>query len=148
MRLSGELPLVGWREWATLPELGLGRIAAKIDTGARSCALHAEWQRELVVDGIALVAFALRESVDGPIRELRAPIAGRRVVSDTGGGRDVRVFIRSRLRLGDWEREVEIGLTNRHGLRHRMLIGRAALAGHWRVDPGSTFLLGTGEVQP
>lgn len=146
MRLTGELPVTGWREWATLPALGLVRIAAKIDTGARSCALHVEWQRERVEKGIAQVAFALRESPEAPLRELCAPIAGRRTVADTGGGRESRIFIRSRLHLGGWEHEVDIGLTNRHGLRHRLLIGRAALAGHWCVDPGRTFLLGDGEA--
>lgn len=147
MRLTGELPVTGWREWATLPALGLVRIAAKIDTGARSCALHVEWQREVVVNGVAQVLFALQEDEAAPVRELCVPIVDRREVTDTGGKRATRVFIRSLLRLGQWQREVEIGLTDRGRLRHRMLVGRAALAGHWCVDPGSTFLLGQGEAQ-
>ncbi len=143
MRLTGELPVLGWREWATLPALGLDAIVAKIDTGARSCALHVEWQREQIEDGIAQVRFALRPTADGPIHEVCAPIVGRRTVADTGGGREARIFIRTPLRLGGWEHDVEIGLTHRHGLRHRMLIGRAALAGHWCVDPGRSFVLGS-----
>jgi len=144
--LMDTLPLLGWRERAALPELGLGGIVAKIDTGAYSCALDVAWRREEAHDGVAQVVFALRDEAGGAGRVLRAPIVDRREVTDASGDCARRVFIRTRLRLGDWERDVDLGLVDRQGLRHRMLIGRAALAGHWCVDPGRTFLLGAGEV--
>lgn len=144
--LMDTLPLLGWRERAALPELGLSGIVAKIDTGAFSCALDVAWVREVDEDGVAHAVFALRGEAGGEGRVLRAAIVDRHGVTDASGDCARRIFIRTRLCLGGWERDVDLGLADRRGLRHRMLIGRAALAGHWCVDPGRTFLLGEGEV--
>lgn len=143
--LMDTLPLLGWRERAALPELGLSGIVAKIDTGAYSCALDVAWVREVDEDGVAHAVFAPRDEDGGEGRVLRAAISDRRGVTDASGDCATRIFIRTRLRLGDWQREVDLGLTHRRGLRHRMLIGRAALAGHWCVDPARAFLLGEAE---
>lgn len=124
-----------------LPALGPGRILAKIDTGARSCSLHAEWQQLFVRDGIEQVAFGSRLDVHGALRECCLPVVDRRNVTSSSGVRSERVFVRTRLRLGAWEREVELNLVDRARLRHPMLIGRAALAGAWLVDPARRFIL-------
>lgn len=142
------LPLLGWSEWALLPQLGPGRVLAKVDTGARSCSLHVEVSQCGVIDGIEQVAFRLRTGVRGPLQECCLPVADRRLVTNSGGQRRERIFIRTRLRLGDWEREVEVSLADRQGLRHPMLIGRTAIAGAWQVDPGRRFVLGGQESRP
>jgi len=134
--------VLGWSEWALLPELGPDRVLAKIDTGARSCSLHVESQQCFRRDGVEQVAFALRTDAPGPAQACCLPVADRRVVTTSGGKSCERVFVLTRLRLGQWEREVEVNLVDRHRLRHPMLIGRNALAGAWLVDPARRFVLG------
>lgn len=142
MNLQESLPALGWREWASLPELGLGTVLAKIDTGARSCALHVDWQNVFFEGGAEQVAFAVRPSEGVEVVECRASVLDRRLVTDSGGRQTERIFIRTLLQLGDWRREVEMNLADRRGLRHPMLVGRTALADAWVVDPARAFLLG------
>lgn len=142
MEPLSQLPVLGWSEWAQLPGLGSAWILAKIDTGARSCALHVESLRCFDDARGEQVAFVLHHGPSGLRLECCLPVADRRVVVSSNGGRQERVFVRTVLRLGDWAREVELNLADRHGLRHPMLIGRSALAQAWRVDPGRRFLLG------
>ena len=144
MNTQESLPALGWREWAGLPELGLGAVLAKIDTGARSCALQVDWQRCFFEGDIEHVAFALRPGEGAAVVECSAPVLDRRLVTDSGGRQGERVFIRTLLKLGDWQREVEVNLADRRGLRHPMLVGRTALTGAWLVDPSRTFALGEG----
>lgn len=142
MNTQESLPALGWREWAGLPELGLHAVLAKIDTGARSSALHVDWQRCFFQGDVEHVAFALRPGEGTEVVECRAPVLDRRLVTDSGGRQTGRIFIRTLLRLGGWEREVDVNLADRRGLRHPMLIGRTALTGAWLVDPSRTFVLG------
>ncbi|MCX7557250.1 RimK/LysX family protein [Xanthomonadaceae bacterium JHOS43] len=143
MNTQDTLPVLGWREWAGLPDLGIGAVLAKIDSGARSCALHVDWQRcEFDGSGVEQVVFGLCPQESGVAVECRAPVLDRRPVTDSGGRCTERVFIRTTLRLGHWQREVEMNLTHRRGLRHPMLVGRTALAGAWLIDPSSKYALG------
>lgn len=134
--------VLGWREWACLPDLGLAWVLAKIDTGARSCALHVDSQRCFFENGIERVEFSLHPTRGTEEIRAVADVLTRRAVTDSGGRVAERVFIRSRLRLGGKEREVDINLVDRRRLRHPMLIGRAAIAGYWWVDPAASFLHG------
>ena len=136
--------VLGWREWACLPDLGLAWVLAKIDTGARSCALHVDSQRCFHENGVERVEFSLHPTTGSEEIRAVADVLTRRAVTDSGGRVAERVFIRSRLRLGGQEREVDINLVARRRLRHPMLIGRAAIAGHWWVDPSASFLHGNG----
>lgn len=141
MRIMGNLPCLGWSEWACLPELGGLVVLAKVDTGARSCALHVDSQNCFQRDGREWVRFALHLG-HGRQLDYCLPVADRRVVTNSGGHGRERIFVRSVLRLGDWERDVELNLADRHGLKHPMLIGRSAVTGAWVVDPGRRFVLG------
>lgn len=136
------LRVLGWSEWAVLPDLAHGCVLAKIDTGAHSCSLHVDSQCLIFRDGIEHVQFELRTGTPGPLHACCLPIADRRRVTSSNGKGSERIFVRTTLRLGDWEREVEVNLVDRRNLRHPMLIGRAAIADAWLVDPSQRFMLG------
>ena len=133
--------VLGWREWLTLPELGIARVRAKIDTGARSSALHVDRQWRFVDGGLEWVGFVLTPGRAGthPV-EARAPVHAERDVSDSGGHRGMRVFVRTTLRIAGIEREIEINLADRRGMRFPMLLGRTALEGMFTVDPSSSYV--------
>lgn len=140
-----EIPrTVGWREWLGLPELGIPAIKAKIDTGARSSALHAASLELFERDGGTWVRFLMH-----PVRKRRdieisaaAPVVDRRVVSDSGGNRLQRVFIRTVVSVGGASWPIEVNLSDRETMLFPMLLGRTAMAGRLQVDPGRCYLLG------
>ena len=133
---------VGWREWAALPSLGMPRVRAKLDTGARTSALHVERQWRFTDAGGPWVGFALVPRIRGAPVEAAAPIVDERMVTDSGGHRTLRVFVRTTLRLAGIEHEIDINLADRCGMRFPMLLGRTALAGPFTVDPAASFLHG------
>ena len=135
--------IVGWREWLALPELGLTRIKAKIDTGARTSALHAFEVDAYKENGIDMVHFMMHpEQKDLDIvQECRAPIFDQRWVSDSGGHREKRYVIRTPIKMGNVQWPIEITLTNRDTMKFRMLLGRTAMS-NIIVDPSSSYLQG------
>jgi len=133
--------VIGWRECVGLPDLDVPALRAKIDTGARSSALHADSQWRFADGGAPWVGFRISAAARQVI-ELRAPVHDEREVVDSGGHRTLRVFLRTRLRLAGVEREVEVNLADRRGMRFPMLVGRSALAGVFAVDPSRSFLHG------
>lgn len=135
--------LLGWREWVALPDLGIAAIRAKVDTGARSSALHVDRQWRFTEGGAPWVGFEL----DGRGRRApsirgRAPVADERWVTDSGGHRTRRVFLRTTLAVGGNACLLEINLTDRGGMLYPMLIGRTALAGGFVVDPARSSIHG------
>lgn len=140
---------LGWREWVSLPELGVQAIKAKVDTGARTSALHAFKVEPFEKDGQRWVRFCLhplQQDVDTVVT-CEAPVKDRRTVSDSGGHREERYVIETVLRLGNQQRLVEITLTDRESMIFRMLIGRTAMQS-LTVDPNASFLLGGDKVMP
>ena len=137
-------PAVGWREWAALPELGIPAIKVKLDTGARSSALHA-FDVERVEDTSGVwVEFAVhplqRDSCE-TVRA-RAPLVDKRWVRSSSGRRTFRPVIVTQLVLGANSWPIEITLVRRDLMGFRMLVGREALRRRLVVDPGSSFLAG------
>jgi hypothetical protein len=134
--------MLGWREWIALPGLGLA-VRAKIDTGARSSALHVDAQWRFTENGGPWVGFRLSpRGVSGSALEACAPVIGEREVTDSGGHCTRRVFMCMRMRLAGVEREVEVNLCNRAGMLFPMLLGRTAMARTFTVDPARSFLHG------
>ena len=136
--------IVGWREWIALPALGLDRVKAKFDTGARTSALHA-WDQEIVeLDGSPWVRFHAHpiQNDDDYVVHCTAPLADRRWVTNSGGTRERRNVIRTPIRIGEEEWVIEITLTNRDEMGFRMLVGRQAMRGRLIVDPMRSYRIG------
>ena len=127
--------LIGWRERVRLPELAVGIIIAKVDTGARSAALHAE---DIEVHG-SRVRF--RVPLNGRDHVYDLPLTGHRRVKSTSGHSEARAVIETDVQVGEHRFTAEITLTNRTDMGMPMLLGRAAVRGRFVVDPGRSFLL-------
>lgn len=135
--------ILGWREWVSLPALGLLAIRAKLDTGARTSALHVDWQETFHRDGVEWVRFGLHPADAAAAgNAVEAPVFARRPVTDSGGHVGERVFIRTRMQLADIAFDAEINLTSRRAMLFPMLLGRTALANRFVVDPTLSFVLG------
>ncbi|MFI3158096.1 MAG: ATP-dependent zinc protease [Methylococcaceae bacterium] len=137
-------PMLGWREWVALPELELMKIKAKIDTGARSSALHAFSIEPYRKGGQRWVMFAihpLQKRCDVSI-ECHAQVKDRRLVMDSGGHKQRRYVIETRMVLGQSVIKAEMTLTNRDSMSFRMLLGRTAMDARFIVDPGASYLQG------
>jgi hypothetical protein len=132
---SSKPSLIGWREIISLPDLNIGPLIAKIDTGARSAALHAEDIKRVG----KRVRFKVR--IDDHIYRCDLPLHGERKVKNSSGHSETRAVIVSRVKVGRDIFEAEITLTDRTDMGVPMLLGRATVRGRYVVHPGRSFLL-------
>ena len=136
--------IAGWREWVAFPELDLTRVKAKIDTGARTSALHAFNIKRIQHGDEDWVSFDTQpvQYATGPTLNCVARLKDIRVVTDSGGHREKRFVIETPMKMGKQEWMIELTLTNRSKMKFRMLLGRHAMHMHGRllVDPGKSFL--------
>ena len=139
-----ELLTLGWREWVSLPELGLERIKAKVDTGARTSSLHAFEVRDYMQDGVHRVEFKMhpKQRDNDTVVVCTANITDERPVRDSGGHQENRWVIESPVTIGGVTWNIEINLTSRDDMRFRMLLGRTAFRGQALVDPARSYVLG------
>lgn len=133
---------IGWREWVALPDLGVGAIKAKVDTGARTSSLHAFGLRHYEMAGEPWVRFEVhpeQRSRRGTT-VVEARIVGRRKVRSSSGHVQERPVIKTRVTLNERTWPIEVTLTDRDEMGFRMLLGRAALRRKFVIDPGHSFL--------
>jgi len=137
-----EKTVIGWREWVSLPDLGIPSIKAKIDTGARTSALHAFQIEPVIRRGTHKVRFFVHplQRTERPEIACMADVIDIRTVSDSSGNREKRFVINTPVRMGDSEWIIEVTLTDRKDMLFRMLLGRSGIRGHKVVDPGRSFL--------
>lgn len=135
---------MGWREWCVLPDLGIPAIKAKVDTGAKTSALHTFQVEPFTDNGIACVRFLVHplQRNENLVRECVARIKDERIVSDSGGHKEMRYIIETRLLIGDKDWLIDMSLTNRDTMRFRMLLGRRAMNGNAIVEPSTSYLNG------
>ena len=141
---TDSLVTIGWREWLALPDLNLPAIKAKVDTGARTSALHAFLIEPYNRGGTDMVKFLIhpiQRNQDFHV-ECHTPIHDYREVADSGGHREMRYVIESKVAIGDNYWPIELTLTNRDTMRFRMLLGRRAMADRFLVDPGASYVNG------
>lgn len=129
-----DLPLIGWRERVVLPDIGLGPLVAKIDTGARSAALHAQ---EITIVG-STVHFIV--PLNGRNHRCLLPLRGARRVKSTSGHSQHRLVVETTVRIGVHSYATEITLTDRADMGVPMLLGRMFLRGRFLVHSGRSFL--------
>ena len=134
--------IIGFREWISLPGLQLVALKAKIDTGAKTSSLHAFDIKLVKRGGKTFVKFKVH-----PIQHnlelvvaCAAPLIDRRLVTDSGGHKELRYVIHTILHIGGLKKTIELTLTNRETMKYRMLIGREALK-QFYIDPSQSYLL-------
>ncbi len=143
-RSFNHLQVVGWREWVGLPGFGVPWLKAKVDTGARSSALHADEIEEFDRDGQTWVRFVVHpwQRSDADPTEVSAPLFEHRTVRSSNGATEDRPVIRTSLGVGEVEIPIELTLTRREQMGFRLLIGRRSLRSRFVVDPDRSFLTG------
>jgi len=133
---------LGWEEWVSLPDLSLPAIKAKVDTGARTSALHAVAIEPFGTEKNPQVRFIMHPNPSDPTVEVvcSAKIVDRRSVTSSNGTQELRYVIRSPITIGAQVWNIDISLTNRETMGYRMLLGRSALRKNTSVVPAASFL--------
>jgi hypothetical protein len=144
MNDNPDLIKVGWREWLALPDLNLPAVKAKIDTGARTSALHAFSVEPFKYDNRDWVRFGFHPIPRNDSFEVQcqAPVKDQRAVTDSGGHTELRYVIETTLDFGEYHWPIELTLTNRDTMRFRMLLGRRAMINRLVVDPSVSYQTG------
>lgn len=136
--------LIGWREWAALPDLGVAPIKAKLDTGAWTSVIHAWEVQPFENAGQEWVRFVVHPGQRDRKNTVRceAQVVDRRNITSSSGHREQRYIIETAIKFGSENWPIELGLTDRDEMGFRLLIGRKAMRGQFIVDPESSFRLG------
>lgn len=140
--------MVGWREFCALPTLGIPVIKAKIDTGARTSALHTASIEPFTKDKQEFVKFLVHPLQNHNEVDIMctAKVSDKRLVRNSGGIQEMRYVICTTLSIGKVQQKIELTLTNREEMKFRMLIGREALKQFAIVDPAQSFCQGHFEI--
>lgn len=141
---SGDRPLIGWREWVSLPGLGIPHLKAKVDTGAKTSCLHAFKLEKFSSNGRVMVGFGIHPVQGDQAVEIftEAPVIDERPVTDSGGHTEDRLVIMADIVIGELRWPIEITLTNRDTMQFRMLLGRSGLQDRFLVMPDASYLAG------
>ncbi len=141
---SKEISLLGWREWVSLPELGIEKIKAKVDTGARSSALHAENIQTFIKEDKTWLRFIVHPIQKNEETKVlaEAPLLEYREVRSSSGHSEERPVVMTSVCLGEITWQIELTLTQRDEMGFRMLLGRQAMKQGFLVNPSKSFLKG------
>ncbi len=136
-----EKRLVGWREWVSLPELGIDKMKCKVDTGAKTSALHAFYVDSFIHEGVKMVRFGIHPVHDDltAVSHCEAAVIDERIVTSSDGNKTMRYVIKTKMILGDTSQEIELTLTNRDTMRFPMLLGRRAMEYGFVVNPNLSY---------
>ena len=135
------LDIIGWREWVSFPELGIKTIKGKIDTGARTSALHVSNIRVSKKTNIVKFTIHPVQRKWRPVIEASAKMISQREIKSSNGELSVRPVIKTKIQIGDEIFPIELSLVNRDLMGFRLLLGRSALKNRYTVNPGQSFLL-------
>lgn len=135
---------IGWREWLALPTLGIDNIKVKVDTGARTSAIHTDFIEPYDNNGEPWVRFGLDNLIDGNHQKIvcEAAILDHRVITSSSGEKEGRYVINTEIALGGIIKNIELTLTNRSTMKFKMLLGRTALSKDFNVAPGKSYVMG------
>lgn len=135
---------LGWREWIGFPDLNIEKIKAKIDTGARTSALHAFRVEPFTRDSLQWVRFAIHpiQGDTDTVVKCEAPVKDQRIVRDSGGHEELRYVIEVLITIGEDLIRSEVTLTDRDTMAFRVLLGRTALRGKYVIHPGRSYMQG------
>ncbi len=136
---SDPRPVLGWREWISLPGLGVPWIKAKVDTGARSSALHVTEVEAVDSETVRFRVHPHQRRTDGSVVG-RARLVDHRSVRSSSGVAEERPVVELEVAVGGLRWPVEVTLTRRDDMGFRMLLGRTAVRGRFLVDPGGSYL--------
>jgi hypothetical protein len=139
--MNAKRPTLGWREWVSLPTLGVEWIKAKVDTGARSSSLHTSDLECFDRDGRRWVRFVVHPWQHSELDAVSAevPLHDEREVRSSTGESELRPVIRTEVRIGDEVHPIDLTLTDRTDMRFQMLLGREAVRRRFVVDPGHSY---------
>lgn len=136
--------IVGSEEWCSLPTIGIPTIKARVDSGAKTSALHAINIKTFTKDHQEWVKFDINPIQNNAkaLIHCEAQLVDQRIVKSSSGFREKRFVIQTYVSLGEKTWEIEVTLTNRDSMGYRMLLGREAMSGRVMVDPEQRFVLG------
>lgn len=135
--------IVGWRELVGLPDLNIEQLRAKIDSGARTSAIHAENQERFDRDDVNWVRFRLPSPDGKQVQILEAPVFDEREIKNTGGLPELRIIIRTTLLIGTHRTRIDVSLADRKNMGFDLILGRTAIRQlRLLIHPGRSFLLG------
>ncbi len=143
MKNSKQKFIVGWREWVALPALHTSKIKAKLDTGARTSALHAINIATMVKDNVLMASFEIYPLQRNSQKiKCEAKVLGIKKIRSSNGMIEQRYTIETELMINNISTSIAVTLTNREQMGFRLLLGRTALRGHILLDPARSYLLG------
>ncbi|MDH3609847.1 MAG: ATP-dependent zinc protease [Gammaproteobacteria bacterium] len=139
-----DLSVIGWREWVALPDLKIDQIKCKVDTGAKTSALHAYFIEPLKKSGCEYVRFGMHPVQKNSDTEVicTSKVHDQREITDSGGHREKRYVILTTIKLGQHNWQAEVTLTDRETMLFRMLLGRDAIKNQFIVNPTRSYLIG------
>lgn len=149
IKIKKKYPVVGWREWVCLPQLGITEIKAKIDTGARTSALHAFSLQPFTENGKNKLRFSIHplQHNNEHVITCVADVIDKRIVTDSGGHEEERFVIETVITIAGQTWPIEITLTERENMLFRMLLGRRALRKRFIVNPARSFVTTRSKVK-